>query len=136
MKAQLLLDKLDKVRQTASGKWVACCPAHADKTPSLAIAEGDDGRVLIKCFAECAPLDILRAVGMSFEDLFPERLPDQHYKPIRKPFPAASVLEGLRTEVMVVWLASCDMAKGRTLTEEHRQRLNVAASRIEVAIDG
>jgi putative DNA primase/helicase len=33
--------------------WVARCPAHADRTPSLSIREAEDGRLLLHCFAGC-----------------------------------------------------------------------------------
>ena len=45
------LDLLEDVRQTGLDQWMARCPSHEDKTPSLSIREGDDGRVLLHCFA-------------------------------------------------------------------------------------
>ena len=39
MKPEDLLENLDRVRKTKDG-WVAACPAHADKTPSLSIGIG------------------------------------------------------------------------------------------------
>src|SRR4051812_22288676 len=50
--------------------WMAHCPAHKDRTPSLSIAEGDDGRVLVNCFAGCSVEDIVAAVGVTTADLF------------------------------------------------------------------
>jgi hypothetical protein len=47
--------------------WMACCPAHDDKTPSLAIRDGVDGKVLVKCHAGCsqeAVIDALRRKGL------------------------------------------------------------------------
>lgn len=58
-------------RRCGSG-WVVRCPAHEDKTPSLAIREGRDGRALVKCHAGCDQDDVisaLRALG-----LWPRRL--------------------------------------------------------------
>lgn len=43
--------------------WLACCPAHDDRDPSLAIRDGDDGRVLVHCHAGCdqkGVIDVLR----------------------------------------------------------------------------
>ncbi|MBS1873871.1 MAG: hypothetical protein JSU00_11695 [Acidobacteria bacterium] len=51
--------------------WMACCPAHEDRTPSLHISEGIDGKVLVKCFAGCgqrAVLDALRGIGLDCGD--------------------------------------------------------------------
>jgi hypothetical protein len=56
-----------------SGKgWIAKCPAHDDRTPSLSINEGRDGRMLLKCFAGCTFDQIVSAAGLTTEDLFPE----------------------------------------------------------------
>lgn len=47
-------------RKTSTG-WQANCPAHADDTASLSIAEGDDGRLLVHCHAGCEFHDIIEA---------------------------------------------------------------------------
>ena len=67
-----LIARLDKVKQKTPSSWVACCPAHQDSDPSLSIKELNDGRVLIHCFSGCAPLDVLSAVGLDWDALFPE----------------------------------------------------------------
>ena len=67
-----LLARLDKVKQKKPGSWEACCPAHQDNDPSLSIKELNDGRVLIHCFGGCPPLDVLSAVGLDWDSLFPE----------------------------------------------------------------
>ena len=73
MNVDNFLSRLGKVKQTGNGNWIACCPAHADRSPSLVISEGVDKRILIHCFAGCIPSDILASVGMEFSDLFPEK---------------------------------------------------------------
>ncbi len=35
------------------GGWMARCPAHDDRKPSLSIREGDHGKVLVCCHAGC-----------------------------------------------------------------------------------
>jgi len=67
-----VLARLDAVRRGASG-WTARCPAHDDENPSLSIAQGDDGRCLLKCHAGCASDAIVAAIGLRVIDLFPER---------------------------------------------------------------
>ena len=67
--AQRLLNRLEKVRSTGEGSYIACCPAHDDRTPSLSIKECDDGRLLVHCFAGCPTSDVLMAVGLSLGDL-------------------------------------------------------------------
>lgn len=42
--------------------WMACCPAHDDKTPSLSIREGLDGTLLVHCFAGCGQALVIAAL--------------------------------------------------------------------------
>lgn len=130
MTAEILLSRLEKVQQKGRGRWAARCPAHADRSPSLAITEKDDGKVLMKCFAECSPESILDAVGLRFEDLFGDRLEKRHYSPERVPFPASDVLQALRNEALIVAVAAANVAKGRKLTDADHERLMLAAERI------
>jgi putative DNA primase/helicase len=48
-------------RKAGSG-WVARCPPHDDRTPSLSLADGHDGRLLVKCWAGCSAHDVLSAL--------------------------------------------------------------------------
>lgn len=73
MSVTQLLDRLEGVRATGGGRWLANCPAHADKRPSLNIRETDNGTVLVKCFADCGVEAVVQAVGLELRDLFPER---------------------------------------------------------------
>lgn len=69
---ETVLCRLDRVRQTSRG-WIACCPAHEDRSPSLSISEGRDGRVLVHCFGGCKADEITRALGLELHELFPEK---------------------------------------------------------------
>lgn len=53
---------------------------HADRTPSLSIRVGEQGQVLLKCFAGCSLEHIVEAMGLTLVDLFPEETPthDRH----------------------------------------------------------
>ena len=45
------------------GSYAMCvCPAHADRTPSLSVRQGERG-ILVHCFAGCHSDDILREIG-------------------------------------------------------------------------
>jgi len=57
---QAVLNRLEGVRRAAGG-YVARCPAHDDREPSLSLGEGTDGRLLLFCFAGCRFETILRA---------------------------------------------------------------------------
>lgn len=71
MNACDLLARLDRVRQTGAGKWVARCPAHDDRGPSLSIRETPTGTVLLNDFAGCSAAAIVAALGLQLKDLFP-----------------------------------------------------------------
>lgn len=66
-----VLSCLDKVKPAGANKWKACCPAHDDKNPSLAITETSDGTVLLRCWVGCNAKDIVTAIGLELRDLFP-----------------------------------------------------------------
>ena len=68
------LSSLDRVRPTSKG-FLARCPAHPDRSPSLSITEGD-GRVLVHCFAGCPVEEIVGALGLRVGDLFHETVTD------------------------------------------------------------
>ena len=65
-----ILSALDKVRNRGTNSWIACCPAHNDKNPSLSIKETKDGDVLLHCFAGCGVDDVVAALGLEMSDLF------------------------------------------------------------------
>jgi hypothetical protein len=67
-----ILGQLERVRKNKRG-WMALCPAHEDSDPSLSIAEGDDGRVLLRCFAGCPTDRVCASLGLKLSDLFPDR---------------------------------------------------------------
>jgi hypothetical protein len=60
-----------KGRGTGKGQWIARCPAHEDRHPSLSIGEGERQSVVFKCHAGCSPvsiIDVLRARGLWTEE--------------------------------------------------------------------
>jgi len=66
-----VLSQLKGVRTSLRG-WRACCPAHADRKPSLSIGLGEQSQVLLKCFAGCSLERIVEALGLTMTDLFTE----------------------------------------------------------------
>ncbi len=72
MDIQDILNKLYSVHEVRRG-WMAKCPAHDDRTPSLSVAKGKDGQLLLHCFAGCSLAEVLDAIGVKIEDLFPKK---------------------------------------------------------------
>ncbi len=70
MNAPEILGRLSGVHRCGSG-WRSLCPAHEDRSPSLSISLGDDGRTLLFCHAGCTQEAVVDAVGMTMASLFP-----------------------------------------------------------------
>jgi hypothetical protein len=79
-KLDAILSRLDGVKKTSSG-YIARCPAHNDKGPSLSLKENERGNVILHCFAGCSHVDVVESIGLKESDLFAEsRLtPNQIY---------------------------------------------------------
>jgi len=139
MTASTLLSRLTGVRRTGASRWIARCPAHEDRRASLCISQLEDGRVLVHCFAGCDTSDVLASVGLGFSDLYPPH-PLERAAPLRRPFPAADVLQAVAFEAMVVYVCAQALDQGDLLGPAERARLRLAAARlqraVEVACDG
>lgn len=108
---------------------MAKCPAHADKSASLKVTDAGGGLTLAHCFAGCEIADILAAVDLTLEDLFPDRLPVNH-KGRRPPWIPSDVFNIARREIGVAAVIACDLHKQRTVSEDDYQRLLKAVGRL------
>jgi hypothetical protein len=70
MTAEQIAERLH-ARRSGSG-WIVRCPAHEDRSPSLSIDEGRDGRILLHCFGGCTSEAVCDSLGLSLADLFSE----------------------------------------------------------------
>ena len=131
MSANELISRLQKVRRTGNGTWMAICPAHADRSPSLSIRETEDGRVLLHCHGGCDVESVLDSVGLTFDDLFPES--HEHRKSESRPFHASDVLRLIAKEALIVAATAKTLTK-RRLTEKETDRAIESASLIQGAL--
>lgn len=67
---EVLLARLSGVKKR-SGGYMACCPAHEDRSASLSISQAADGTILMKCFAGCPTKEVLASIGLNFSNLYP-----------------------------------------------------------------
>ena len=118
----LVLERLDKVKRGGAGKWVACCPAHNDKTPSLNLSAASDGKVLLHCWAGCTARDITAAIGLELADLFPGKR-----EPRFGPSKAA-----VNHERMVYAVGRSLLQQGQSLNAEDQARYELAKKRLGV----
>ena len=118
-----VLARLDKVKPDGASKWKACCPAHDDTQPSLAIKETSDGTVLLHCFAGCTARDITAAVGLELRDLFAS----EHQ---RRRGPSKGAIQHERA---VYQIGLTMQMHGFQLNAEDQARFEIAKRRLGVA---
>lgn len=130
-----LLERLNGVRRSGAGRWIALCPAHKDRRPSLSIREGDTGAALAHCFAGCSVSEVAAAVGLDLSDLFPRSL-DVSYdinelrKQRRFVSSSTALIARLEVDVLLVHVCLADIAAGKEIRPVDRASAKAAASRL------
>lgn len=128
-----VLSRLDKVKQTKNNEWIACCPAHNDHKPSLAIKLNEDGKILIKCWSGCSVEEITNAIGINLSDLFPNKN-DNYNRQNRTYFSPATILKTIRHEMTVLEIASADIVNNNIDIDSHN-RIVLARDRVKEALE-
>lgn len=127
-----LLNRLEKVRRTGERKWIACCPAHDDKSPSLGVKLIDDDKILIKCWAGCSSSEIVGAIGLNLSDLMPEN--PQGYDRTRAGAPRFSkseMFDLLHHSSIILSLAIRQLMSGKELSPADLASVHKAETIIE-----
>jgi len=136
MQVEEFLSLLSGVKQAGRGRWIARCPHHNDRKPSLAITKGDRVPILLHCFAGCDPDQIVAAVGLELSDLMPEHDPDYNdgeRARLAVPFTCEQAMRCLGTEATFLFIAAADMAAGKSIDTLTKDRIIQAAARINEA---
>jgi hypothetical protein len=133
--ATQLLDRLDRARETRRGHWIARCPAHQDRSPSLSIRELDDGRVLIHDFGGCSAEEVLNAAGLNYSDLHSERAKDDRRPRERRPWSISQGIRVLDFETNLITVAALNIGNGVALNDGDRERVLVARERVMHVIE-
>lgn len=118
------------LKQVGSNRYVARCPAHHEKTPSLSITVMDDGKTVAYCFGCGADgIGIVESLGLKPSDLFPEgddfnREEYKHKKQIQ--FQRKQFMEDYR----LIKLGESDLAKGKKFNDHDRKVFKEAVQRV------
>lgn len=117
---ELLLSRLEKVKRNGDQSWMACCPAHDDKDPSMAVTVTDAGKVLLKCFCGCSAPEIMGALGLPMSVLFhPEsRKYSSNTEDLRKRMRDRQFMRDIAKDAMVVAMAASHIRNGDKCTDE------------------
>lgn len=129
-----LLSRLQRVKRTGPGRWIASSPTREDRHPSLAIRELDDGRILVHDFGGDDVASIMAAVGLDLADLFPDRT-GQFTNRVACPFNASDVLALVSFESSVAVMVCSDVLRNRAVSEVDFNRLLTAAQRLADAAE-
>ena len=121
----LVLSRLRGVKRHGD-RYMALCPAHQDKSPSLSLSRGDGDRALIHCYAGCQARDVLAAVGLELRDLFPGNMSEEQRQQYRR-----AALEKERLFECLVIEAAKSEAKAGSLSDESTVRLALAKERVD-----
>jgi len=134
-----LLQRLQSVRQHGEA-WRADCPCgHGHAKGSLRIAIGDDGRVLLHCFAGCEAADVANGVGLHLADLFPKPVTRMSMEERRRARNRAreadwaAALGVLGSEATVCEVALTSLERGEQFSAEDIARTRLAIARIHAA---
>lgn len=114
---QNILNQLSKVRRTGDKSWMACCPAHDDRSPSLSIKDTGD-KILLRCFAGCETESVVGSIGLTMSDLFSDPLSDSRRERYRK----AYTKNQIEHERLVLAIAEHDRARGKRLSNDDLAR--------------
>ena len=134
MESSEIVARLSGVRRTGNGRWTARCPAHEDRHASLSIRELMDGRILMHCFADCPVRDVLRSVGLSIVDRYPDAA-SFHLPKVKGAFSPLDVLRAIAFESLIAATISSNLRKEMVLSSVEHDRLWVAATRLQAACE-
>lgn len=131
---QTILARLEGVKTAGDGRWYARCPAHDDKSPSLSIRDTGE-KILIHCFAGCDSEDVLTAVGLAWNDLYPDpwqcaaqRPNEGAQKYVRR---TLASLDPRTIETAILRIAAHRLRAGERLSVEEQARVEVAWERLD-----
>src|SRR5829696_108316 len=121
----------------AGAAWMARCPAHDDRAPSLSIADARDGKVLVRCHAGCDQQDVIAALRARGVWGAGEQRPLRFWrKPDRKPPPEPDSDAMRRTEAaLAIWSAS-EPAEGTPVETYLRSRRLTIPAPISIRFNG
>lgn len=127
--AGTIADGLQKSKRAGPGKYVACCPTHNDRTPSLSIKDAPNGKVLVHCHAGCSQSEVigaLRNLGLWYE---PSR---QRIRCLKR----QNLQEEIWRKEMLLALAASENEQGIVHSEFERAQIRRAIRFVERYGDG
>ncbi len=110
------------------------CPGHGGKNHNLSLSDGTD-RILMHCHSHgCDPKDILESVGLQIKDVYFESFSPEQSKNYAAKTSRTELFNSLLFEVQILALWLNDALKNKESSQEDKERIRIAFSRIVNAI--
>ena len=119
-----ILERLDGVRRHGKDRYMACCPVHQDKSPSMMVTDKGD-KITMYCFG-CGAKgpEIIKAIGLPTSVIFKDS----------GAFDKQSYLLG-KTETedkMMIAVYDSAVTRGEVISHDDFRRYRLAKSREEL----
>lgn len=128
-----ILQRLQGVRKTGTDQFIARCPAHEDKSPSLSVKDAG-GKVLIHCFGGCSTHEVVRSMGLELSCLF-ERTEKHRGRPLKQRTNYKELWIAARHSFFVILVVSEMLERGEKLNQEGQRQFNAAIARINAVLE-
>jgi hypothetical protein len=89
--------------------------------------------VLIHCFAGCDIQNILGAVGLSLDDIVPQRI--DLLKPIGKAYNPFAILKNMKDEALFVYMCATHIEQGEKLETSDKEKLLDTITKLKEAYE-
>lgn len=134
MRIEELLSRLEGVRGKAP-QWMAKCPAHEDKSPSLSVGLKTNDRIVIHCHAACGIDAVVAALGIELHDLMGESGIEHHplyvgQKGNQRWIDPSAALKSLEHEIYVLAIVAEDSRCGIAATPAQNMARRTASAKI------
>jgi hypothetical protein len=133
----LILSRAEGVKRLGNDRAIFKAPTREDRTPSVSLARGTNGTVLLHDFGGDSAADILAAFGLTLAALYPARERREMTAAERETLRQhgkmagwAAALGVLDYESCIVAIAATDAADGRALDADDLERVRLACKRI------
>ena len=114
LNARDLASRLEKVRELRDGRWVGQCPVHQSGN-NLYVSDGDK-QTLFFCHSGCDKNEILKAIGLTWRDLFGKSAPKRIYNPA--------------DDAISILIYRTDAALGKKISNSDARFINAAGKRL------
>ena len=122
-----ILERLDKVKKFG-GKYLACCPVHNDRNPSMSVTEKDN-KVLIYCHAcGASGLDVVEAIGLDHFALFNDQPKSTG---IKRRYSKKQIDEALE-DAWYIQVYESELEKNYRPSREEYRRYKLSLQRVKV----